>query len=93
MIMLRIEASGKAGGAPHAVRWEMVDCADRQSGLLAMSRVVGYPASVVAQMILDGTISRAGVGCPARDVPPAPFLRALEQRGIALRKVPLGGKP
>jgi len=94
MILLRIEASGTRHGAPRAVRWEMIDCADRDGGLLAMSRVVGYPASVVAQMILDGTIGRAGVGCPARDVPPAPFLAALERRGITLRRtVSLGGEP
>jgi saccharopine dehydrogenase-like NADP-dependent oxidoreductase len=48
--------------------------------------VVGYPASIVAQMILEGTIRRKGVGCPARDIPPAPFLAALEQRGITVRR-------
>lgn len=93
MIMLRIDARGARDGAPHAVRWELVDCAHADSGLLAMSRVVGYPASVVAQMILDGTITRPGVGCPARDIPPAPFLRALEQRGITVQRTTRQGEP
>lgn len=86
MIMLRLEVRGTRDGEPRAVRWEMVDCADPATGLLAMSRVVGYPASIVAQMILRGDISRPGVGSPARDVPPAPFLKALRQRGIVVRR-------
>jgi lysine 6-dehydrogenase len=91
MIMLRIEARGTRGGRPAAVRWEMVECADGDSGALAMSRAVGCPASVVAQMILGGDIRRHGVGCPARDVPPAPFFEALGQRGITIRKTILEG--
>lgn len=89
MIMLRIEARGTRGGRPSAVRWEMVECADPDSGLLAMSRAVGCTASVVAQMILGGDITRKGVGCPARDVPPAPFFEALKQRGIRIQKIRL----
>jgi len=85
MIMLRIEVRGTRGGRPSAVRWEMVECADPASGLLAMSRAVGYTASVVAQMILGGHITRKGVGCPARDVPPGPFVDALTRRGIRIR--------
>lgn len=85
MIMLRIDARGTKGGRPHGARWEMVDCGD-PGGLFAMSRTVGYTASVVAQMILAGEIARKGVGCPARDVPPAPFFAALQERNITIRK-------
>ncbi len=87
MIILRIEARGSRQGRPHGVRWEMVDCAEPDSGLLAMSRAVGYPASIVAQMILEGAIGRTGVGCPARDVPAAPFFAALADRGILIHRV------
>jgi len=67
----------------------MVECADPDSGLLAMSRAVGCTASVVAQMILGGGITRKGVGCPARDVPPAPFFEPLKQRGSRIQKIRL----
>lgn len=86
MIMLRLDLGGTRGGRPLRVRWEMVDCADPASDLLAMSRVVGYAASIVAQMILRGEITRRGVGSPARDVPPAPFLDALRERGTSVRR-------
>jgi saccharopine dehydrogenase-like NADP-dependent oxidoreductase len=86
MIMLRLELRGTRHERPLAMRWEMVECGDPASGLLAMSRTVGCAASIVAQMILRGEITRPGVGSPARDVPPAPFLSALQQRGIAVRR-------
>jgi len=87
MIMLRIEAHGTRDGRPRTMRWEMVEFGDASGGVLAMSRAVGCAASVVSQMILGGEITRKGVGSPARDVPPAPFLEALQQRNLTIRKV------
>ncbi len=85
MIMLRIDAAGTRDGKPHAVRWEMVDCGE-PGGMLAMSRAVGFTASIVAQMILNGEITRAGVGCPARDVPAPALFDALGERGMTIRR-------
>ncbi len=53
---------------------------DLESGLFAMSRGVGCPASMVAQMLAAGEISRAGVLNPALDVPYAPFMAGLKAR-------------
>ncbi len=86
MILLRVDVGGRREGQDVTVRWEMADCGDPLTGTLAMSRAVGYAASVVAQMILTGTITRCGVGSPARDVPPSPFLQALAERGVAIRQ-------
>lgn len=55
---------------------------DLESGLFAMSLGVGYPASIVAQMLAAGEISKAGLLNPLIDIPDAPFLAALAQRGI-----------
>jgi lysine 6-dehydrogenase len=82
MVMMRIDVAGTSGGRLAARRWELVMFREPGSELLAMSRAVGYPASVVAQMILSGDIRRPGVGSPVRDVPATPFLRALCERGI-----------
>ena len=35
-----------------------------------MSRAVGYPASIVAQMVLSGEVRRPGIASPIRDIPP-----------------------
>ncbi len=85
MIMLRIKARGTRDGARHAVRWEMVQCGE-PGGMLAMSRAVGCTASIVAQMILNGEITRVGVGCPARDVPAPALFDALGARGMTIRR-------
>jgi len=49
-----------------------------------MSRAVGYPASIVAQMVLSGELRRAGVASPIRDVPPDAFFEALARRGLTV---------
>ncbi len=62
----------------------MIDYRDPATGTLAMSRAVGYPASVVAQMVLSGTLRRPGVASPIADIPPGPFFDALAHRGIRI---------
>jgi saccharopine dehydrogenase-like NADP-dependent oxidoreductase len=59
---------------------------DLKSGLYGMSLGVGFPASMVAQMIASGMIAKKGVLNPALDVPYAPFMAALRQRGIVVNE-------
>jgi saccharopine dehydrogenase-like NADP-dependent oxidoreductase len=49
-----------------------------------MSLGVGFPASIVAQMLASGEISKKGVLNPALDVPYTPFMAALAERGIVV---------
>jgi len=84
MIILRLDVAGRRGGSRKARRWEVVDYRDMTTGLMAMNRTVGYPASIVAQMIMRGEVTHRGVCSPARDVPPEPFLAALAERGISV---------
>ena len=84
MIILRVDVVGTRQGRRSARRYELVDYRDLQTGTLAMSRAVGYPASIVAQMVLSGEIRRPGVLSPIRDIPPGPFFEALAQRGIRI---------
>ena len=59
---------------------------DPTTGLMAMGKGVGYPASIVAQMIADGEIQTSGVLTPVRHVPPQRFLACLEERGIVVEE-------
>jgi saccharopine dehydrogenase-like NADP-dependent oxidoreductase len=59
---------------------------DLKSGLFGMSLGVGFPASIVAQMLADGRIQKTGMLNPAVDVPYAPFMSALAERGIVVRE-------
>jgi lysine 6-dehydrogenase len=57
---------------------------DLKTGLLAMSIGVGCTASIVAQMIGSGQITKKGLLNPAIDVPYDPFMAELSKRGIEL---------
>jgi saccharopine dehydrogenase-like NADP-dependent oxidoreductase len=64
---------------------------DLKSGLYGMSLGVGFPASIVAQMLAEGTIAGRGMLNPAVDVPYAPFMAALAERGIVVKEEVLEG--
>lgn len=81
IVVLRIEAEPVNEESPRLVL-EVVDYRDLDSGLLAMNRMVGYPASIAAQMIASGTIARKGLLSPIRDVPFEPFRQALMRRNL-----------
>lgn len=55
---------------------------DLDTGLMAMSKGVGYTAAIVARMIADGRITDKGVLTPALHVPWEPFFSELGARGI-----------
>jgi saccharopine dehydrogenase-like NADP-dependent oxidoreductase len=59
---------------------------DLSSGLFAMSRGVGCPASMAAQMLAAGEIRGTGVLNPAVDIPHGPFMAGLRERGIVVHE-------
>ena len=56
------------------------------TGLMAMSMGVAYPACIVAEMIVNGEIDKKGVLSPAIDVPPDLFIDRLNKRGIKVEE-------
>ena len=62
--LLRVVVSGQRGNEPMTHVFEMVDHYDPTTKLTSMARTTGFPASVAAQMIADGTISERGVLFP-----------------------------
>ena len=59
---------------------------DLESGLMAMSKGVGYTASIVAQMIAGGEITERGILAPAKHIPYQPFMDRLAERGIVIEE-------
>jgi len=76
--------TGVKDGRPKTLKTALVIERDLKSGLYGMSLGVGFPASIVAQMIASGEITPKGVLNPALHVPYAPFMAALAQRGIVV---------
>jgi saccharopine dehydrogenase-like NADP-dependent oxidoreductase len=84
MVILRADVKGKKGGHAKRVVFQLIDRRDLQTGFTAMSRTVGFTASIGAQMIASGKISKRGVLTPINDVPYGDLTRELAERGIRI---------
>jgi saccharopine dehydrogenase-like NADP-dependent oxidoreductase len=75
---------GLAGGRKIRLTLRMLIERDLETGLMAMSKGVGYTASIVAQMIAANEISAKGLLSPAIHIPYAPFMERLAERGVVV---------
>lgn len=82
-VILRVEARGE-GGASVRIVLELVDYRDRATGLMAMNRTVGFPASIAAQLLASGQIEARGLLSPIQHMPWATLVEQLSSRGIAI---------
>ena len=83
---MTVEVSGTAGGSPKAIRWELVDRYDEETGITAMMRSTGYSLAITAVMQADGRISEHGVRTPDEVVPVDDYVSELAKRGIMIRR-------
>jgi lysine 6-dehydrogenase len=93
VVLLRVEVEGKgqrdkgtegsSGG--RTITYELVDYADKKSGLTAMERTTGFSAAIVALMLGRGQVACAGAFTGENCVPPAAYITELRKRGLRLR--------
>ncbi|MFQ6046732.1 MAG: saccharopine dehydrogenase C-terminal domain-containing protein, partial [Gemmatimonadales bacterium] len=85
--LLRVVVSGREGNEPTTHVFEMVDHYDSATNLTSMARTTGFPASIAAQMIADGTIGERGVLFP-EDLFGGelfePLMGALAEKGVVV---------
>ena len=82
LCVMRNVFSGLEGGRAKTVTSDLIIERDLTSGLFGMSLGVGYPASIVAQMLARREITTPGLLNPLLDVPDEPFFDELARRGI-----------
>ncbi|PAP94871.1 saccharopine dehydrogenase family protein [Mesorhizobium wenxiniae] len=82
LCVMRNVFTGIQGGRCKTVTSDLVIERDLASGLFGMSLGVGYPASIVAQMLARGEITEPGLLNPLLHVPDGRFLDELARRGI-----------
>ncbi|CAN7654996.1 saccharopine dehydrogenase family protein [Mesorhizobium sp. LjNodule214] len=82
LCVMRNVFSGIEGGRRKTVTSELIIERDLASGLFGMSLGVGYPASIVAQMLARGEIAKPGLLNPLLHVPEGRFFDELAKRGI-----------
>ncbi|MCA0034563.1 saccharopine dehydrogenase family protein [Mesorhizobium sp. B263B2A] len=84
LCVMRNVFSGLEGGRAKTVTSDLIIERDLASGLFGMSLGVGYPASIVAQMLARGEITKPGLLNPLLDVPDISFFDELARRGITV---------
>jgi saccharopine dehydrogenase-like NADP-dependent oxidoreductase len=80
--LVRIEVEGRVDGKVEHRIFQMIDYRDIKTGLTAMSRTVGYTASIGAILLGSGRISKSGLLSPAVDIPYELFVDELKKRNI-----------
>ncbi|UCG31009.1 MAG: saccharopine dehydrogenase NADP-binding domain-containing protein [candidate division WOR-3 bacterium] len=85
MVVLRVELKGEKDGQEVEHVYEMIDYRDLTTGYFAMSRTVGFVASIGAQMIQSGVIGKRGLCTPMFDVPYESFCGELNRRNLRIK--------
>lgn len=83
-VLLRIEVTGIKNGNRRLLRYQLVDYADKKTGLTAMMRTTGFSAAIVGLMLARHQIPVCGVQPGEKAVPPGRFITELRRRGLNL---------
>ncbi|MBF2054045.1 MAG: saccharopine dehydrogenase NADP-binding domain-containing protein [Candidatus Sericytochromatia bacterium] len=83
LLILRVSCSGTKDGQPKTLEYTILDYYDESTGFNAMSRMTGFPASIVAIMSARGQNARGAVALE-KAVPGDIFLEELARRGLNL---------
>jgi lysine 6-dehydrogenase len=85
--LMRVVVSGKKSGQPVTHIFEMVDYFDPEKQYTSMAKTTCFPASIAAQMIVEGKIAKRGVLFPEivfQDDLFEPFMKALKDKGVVI---------
>jgi lysine 6-dehydrogenase len=94
VVLLRVEVEGtersrdreiKRSSGGRTVGYELIDYADRKSGLTAMERTTGFSAAIVALMLGRGQVDCTGAFTGENCVPSTEYIKELRKRGLRLR--------
>jgi lysine 6-dehydrogenase len=84
VVLLKVLSQGTKNGKKRSREYTLIDYYDPAHQMTAMMRTTGFPVSITAQMIQDGTIQHHGVFCPEEIIPPTLFFKELQKRNIKL---------
>ena len=80
--VIRIDVTGIKDGKKKRAVLQIIDHRDLATGFTAMSRTVGYTASIGAQLVGSGQLKKRGLLSPLRDMPYEIFRDELAKRDI-----------
>lgn len=83
LLVLRVTCKGIKDGLPKTLEYTIVDYQDDETGFNAMSRMTGFPASIVSIMQARGETLKGAVPLE-QSVPTESFLVEMAKRGIQM---------
>lgn len=86
VILMRVTAKGLKESRKKSIVYEAIEYGDKKHNLSAMMRMTAFPASIILQMLMEGTIKQHGVLKQETAIPGFEFYCALEKRGIFFNK-------
>lgn len=84
VVLVRLEFRGIVNGKQEALRYDIIDNYDTQTGLSAMMRMTAFPASIIAQMMARDETSKKGATPQERCIPSDKFVAELARRNITI---------
>lgn len=84
LLALRVEAEGEKDGERVALRWDLLDRFDAQTGITAMMRTTGYSLAITGIFQAQGRIE-PGVWTPDEAMPAEPYIGELARRGVDIQ--------
>lgn len=85
VVMLNI-FEGMSGGKKIRLTTRLLIERDLKTGIMAMGKGVGFPASIVAQMIARREINARGVLAPSLHVPYRTFMNQMAEKGVSIEE-------
>jgi lysine 6-dehydrogenase len=87
LVALKVLVSGRKGGVPAQVTFQLIDYYDAKFKMSAMMRTTGYSLSITGQMQADGRVKDLGVRTAFEGMPFTPYVDELKRRGIMIEEV------
>jgi saccharopine dehydrogenase-like NADP-dependent oxidoreductase len=90
IVAMKIETRGTKNNKKAAYFYDLLDFCDKKRGITAMARTTAYPASIVAQLILNKALKEKGVVPPEKIGMDSRLFRmfseGLNSRGISINE-------
>jgi saccharopine dehydrogenase-like NADP-dependent oxidoreductase len=81
---IRVVVRGRKGSRAQTLSLDATARYTTKPNFSAVARDTGFPISIAAQMIANGSIRATGVHAPETAIPPKAFLKELDRRGIRI---------
>ncbi|NHJ04696.1 MAG: saccharopine dehydrogenase [Candidatus Heimdallarchaeota archaeon] len=84
--LVRIEVIGKINDEKRKLTYQIIDYYDEEKNITSMMRMTAFPASIIAQMMANGSIKKKGVITQEFNVPSKLMIDELRKRNINIEE-------